>query len=72
VGGELVAQQPADVTCSFDGTAQMWDATNGTSLLIYRVRTDQPDTIARAVAWSPDGTRIATAAYAKVFVWQAS
>jgi WD40 repeat protein len=60
------------VTGSFDGTAQMWDATTGTPLLIYRVRRDQPYTIARAVAWSPDGSRIATAAYAEVFVWQAS
>jgi len=60
------------VTGSFDGTAQMWDATNGTPLLIYRIRTDQPYNIVRAVAWSPDGSRIATTAYAEVFVWQAS
>ena len=42
-------------TGSYDETARIWDATNGTQLL-----TIQNDSRVAAVAFSPDGPRLAT------------
>jgi len=52
---------------SWDTTVQVWQATTGQHLFTYR---DHQDIIG-AVAWSPDGTRIASAAD-DLRVWQVS
>src|SRR5205814_1267949 len=43
-------------TASYDGTARLWDATNGSQSVKLAGHTDR----LFSVAWSPDGTHIAT------------
>src|SRR5579883_417226 len=51
-----------------DFTAQVWDARTGAPLQTYRGHTDSIN----AIAWSPDGTKIASASYDRtVQVWDA-
>jgi WD40 repeat protein/TPR repeat protein len=54
-------------TSSLDGTARIWDARTGVQLLLLRVHPHQPDTavyadIVKTAVFSPDGTRVLTAA----------
>jgi len=53
---------------SFDGTVQVWDATDGSHVLTYR---GQSNGFVYGVAWSPDGKRIASAKDDLVQVWNA-
>jgi len=61
-----------------DQLAQVWDATNGTIVFTYRGHVSsekikgQPAGLLHAVAWSPDGSKIASASLdGVVHVWNA-
>ncbi len=63
------------VSGSTDGTAQVWDATTGKLHLVHHV-TDTTTTFGvHSVAWSPDGTNIATvddvSATGTIIIWNA-
>jgi len=66
-----VAWSPDDthiVSASFDQTVQVWDATTGSHVYVYKGHTRD----VWGVAWSPNGTRIASASLDRtVQVWQA-
>jgi WD40 repeat protein len=58
--------------------AQVWDATNGSTIFTYRGHVSQnkikgqPGGLLHAVAWSPDGGKIASASLdGVVHVWKA-
>ena len=57
------------VSASLDGTAQLWDAATGATILTYKNHNGQG---VYAVAWSPDGQSITSAgADATVQIWSA-
>ncbi len=61
--GELVQGEP------YDFTVQVWEATTGECLLIYRGHSNE----VHALAWSPDGTRLASGSMdGTVQVWDAA
>ena len=55
------------VSGSNDNTAQVWDATDGETIYVYR----EIDTGIASVAWSPDGRLIASGEGLTVQVWNA-
>jgi len=51
---------------------QVWDASNGAQVYTYRGHFNAPLGFVTTVAWSPDGTRIASGSYDRtVQVWDA-
>jgi len=69
-GGVLAVTWSAEskriASASKDFDVQMWDATTGKQIYSYG-----PTDVVSAVAWSPDGIRIASGDYGLVHVWQA-
>ncbi len=54
---------------SYDSTVQVWNATDGSNVYIYKGHPDSVD----SVVWSPDGKRIASGSRDNtVQVWVAS
>lgn len=58
-------------TASYDGTARIWDAATGEERLTFAGHTRTGTSALHAVAFSPDGNRVASGGYG-VMVWNAN
>ncbi len=65
--GNLAALAEEKTAQDWDGVIHVWDAQTGDLLLSYTGHTYS----VRSLAWSPDGTRMASGGGLNVHIWQA-